>query len=482
MVTGGTDAAVHLAGGGRLTVGETGVLIAGRGRPAILVNEPGRAVIVIHGEVTGGSGARAAVDMTTGGGKVTLGTNGRIKTGGADNALWSDGVTEIVYEITSTTTTYQDDIMEKVDGAYRGAGIPDKITVAFVDEDGNRTGPTRDEPIVNGSPSPPGPGDEMPSSDDMTGDRDMMPPPSGFNCDGVNRCRLYAALPSALLAMNGLPTYGERVAAARDGNGGWARVDGADGEWKAKNSTQGNMAFDYRRYGVQAGVDLAMDGLGSFGMSVRGLQGSAEMTEAGGEVELSGVGAGVHGTAFLGEGFHVDAQAMATWYDVKVTSGENEKLADDAEGRGFAMGLEIGRRTDMGDGLAVTPAVGLTWSDVSLSFPDGGSDGMDQKVSVEDARSLVGRAGVRVETRTDGGPRLFGSVEVTHEFSDDRTAKISNETLKTTEARKTGVRVGFGGEHGWEDGRYALRGAAGYAARGSGNGEFDGGLSLAIRF
>ena len=55
-------------------------------------------------------------------------------------------------------------------------------------------------------------------------------------------------------------------------------------------------------------------------------------------------------------------------------------------------------------------------------------------------------------------------------------------TRKTTEARKTGVRVGFGGEHGWEDGRYALRGAAGYAARGSGNGEFDGGLSLAIRF
>ena len=63
--------------------------------------------------------------------------------------------------------------------------------------------------------------------------------------------------------MNGLPTYGERVSAARDGNGGWARVDGAGGEWKAKNSTQGNMAFDYRRYGVQAGVDLAMDEDGS---------------------------------------------------------------------------------------------------------------------------------------------------------------------------------------------------------------------------
>ena len=94
---------------------------------------------------------------------------------------------------------------------------------------------------------------------------------------------------------------------------------------------------------------------------------------------------------------------MATWYDVKVTSGKNAKLADDAEGRGFAMGLEIGRRTDMGDGLTVTPAVGLTWSDVSLSFtePPGMETGRGgSRVSIEDARSLVGRAGVRVEART----------------------------------------------------------------------------------
>ena len=53
-VTGGTDAAVHLVGGGRLTVGRMGKLMAGSSGRAILVNEPGRAVIVINGEVTGG--------------------------------------------------------------------------------------------------------------------------------------------------------------------------------------------------------------------------------------------------------------------------------------------------------------------------------------------------------------------------------------------------------------------------------------------
>ncbi len=307
------------------------------------------------------------------------------------------------------------------------------------------------------------------------------PSDADFACDGVDHCRLYEALPSALLAMNGLPTYGERMAAARDAAGGWARIDGAGGEWKAKSSTPStppNAAFDYRRYGVQAGVDFAVGGDGRFGVSVRGLRGSAEMAGSGGEIDLSGVGAGAHGTAFLGGGFHVDAQAMATWYDVKLTSGTNEVLKDGAKGLGLALGLEAGRRTEVGRGLTVTPGAGLAWSDVSLDF----TDAMGTPFSVEDAQSLEGRAGLRVEARMEDGLRLSGSVQATREFSDEKSAKASRESLKTTEAQKTGVRVGFGGSRSWEDGRYTLRADAGYAARGSGNGAFNGGVSLAYRF
>ena len=84
----------------------------------------------------------------------------------------------------------------------------------------------------------------------------------------------------------------------------------------------------------------------------------------------------------------------------------------------------------MGDGLAVTPAVGLTWSDVSLSFtePPGMDDGLRWGPGVDRGRAEPRRprrlaCGSR-RGRTDG-PRLFGSVEATHEFSDDRTAKFS---------------------------------------------------------
>ena len=92
MVEGGTDAAVHLVGGGRLTVGEGGKLMAGTSGRAILVNEPGRAVIVINGEVTGGTSANAAVDMT-GGGSVTVGPKGRINANDGTRSLKVDGAT-----------------------------------------------------------------------------------------------------------------------------------------------------------------------------------------------------------------------------------------------------------------------------------------------------------------------------------------------------------------------------------------------------
>ena len=81
-VTGGTDAAVHLSGGGALLIGEKSKVLAGSSGRAILVNDPGRSEIVIHGEVQGGAGARGAVD-TTGGGTITVGLTGMVIANGA---------------------------------------------------------------------------------------------------------------------------------------------------------------------------------------------------------------------------------------------------------------------------------------------------------------------------------------------------------------------------------------------------------------
>ncbi len=126
MVTGGTDAAVHLVGGGRLTVGETGVLVAGAGRPAILVNDPGRSVIRIDGEVRGSAGADAAVDLS-GGGSVTVGLNGRVRANGARRAIrGSDDQAIAVTLVTAGMARYREDAVEahqRMEGAYRPENV-----------------------------------------------------------------------------------------------------------------------------------------------------------------------------------------------------------------------------------------------------------------------------------------------------------------------------------------------------------------------
>ena len=145
MVTGGTDAAVHLVGGGTLTVGEMGKVHAGPSGRAILVNDPGRAVIRIDGEVRGGAGpeddpAPAAVHLT-GGGRVTVGPDGSVDANGAGKAIRGEGArTEVVVEVAASgttatgrryvaedgTTLYREgvqDVADRVSGGIDGDGI-----------------------------------------------------------------------------------------------------------------------------------------------------------------------------------------------------------------------------------------------------------------------------------------------------------------------------------------------------------------------
>ena len=137
---------------------------------------------------------------------------------------------------------------------------------------------------------PTGYGEELPIVDGNLPD-DLSPPfkerGMGLSCEDVEkegdrRCRLYEALPSMLLAMNGLPSYAERTAAARDGNGGWARVEMARGEWQAKKAETetmggGKLAYDHRRSVGRAGVDFLAGESARVGVSVHALRGKAEM-------------------------------------------------------------------------------------------------------------------------------------------------------------------------------------------------------------
>ena len=526
-VTGGTDAAVHLSGGGALIVGEKGKVHAGSSGRAILVNDPGRSEIVIHGEVRGGAGAPAAVDVT-GGGTVTVGLTGRVMANGAMRAIRANKATSddtrttrVVLHVVGNTEVdggvsreAADAALARVQGDFGGQGVANN-RVVFVPTDDD--GPTAEVVTValpagggrpdtsdlkSEKPQPPMTMPEKEEEDDEEEDerrpqpamkeeeQDRPRPPMpqrSFDCDMAeltdDRCRLYEALPSVLLAMNGLPTYEERLAAARSEAGGWARVETARGEWEADSSTRKGVAYDRARSGVRVGVDAAVGETGRVGVSAHGLRGSADMTRNGGKVELSGVGASVSGTAVVGAGVYIDAQAAATRYDVKLTSKTGTVLKDGAAGMGYALAVEAGRPVALTDSVTLTPRAGFVWSRVSLNdFVDSRSSRLTV-VSMEDAESLTGRAGVRAEVAPGGAGdlRMFGSAEATHEFSGDTETRVAGMSLKAS-PETTGARFALGVAHGWGEGRFALQASAAYATGGSGGDGFGGGLSLSMRF
>ena len=73
--------------------------------------------------------------------------------------------------------------------------------------------------------------------------------------DHEPRMRVYEALPSVVLGLNGVPGFRERMAAPRSAQGGWARVEALRGKWKAEASTAGKesgvgLEHRHRRHGI----------------------------------------------------------------------------------------------------------------------------------------------------------------------------------------------------------------------------------------
>ena len=499
-VMGGTDAAVHLSGGGFLTVGRTGQLLAGSSGRAILVNDPGPADVRIDGLVRGGTGARAAVDLT-GGGSVTIGLTGRVEANGAMSAIRGDEDTSVTLYAARLPREMQDWLSkqsadkaaERVDGLIVGAGTTATTFKEF--QDGVTTGHEATVPLTDGRPDTSGlrgavypdpPDMEESNGEDMGGsDRGASPPPARttFDCGGAmdGRCRLYAALPSFLLAMNGFADRDDRLTAARDANGAWARIDVADGRWTADSSTLPDLAYDRRRHGAQAGIDAEVADGARVGVSVHGFRGVAALSGAG-RAALSGMGMGVYAAAPAGGGFRLDARAAATWYDVDLTSAIHPRpLASGVSGTGQAVGVEVGRPVAAAPGVSLTPRVGLVWSRVSLDdFTD--SVGSRARVSMARAKSLRAGVGMTVEAALggSGNDRLFAAVDAMREFSAETETVVEGQALKAS-AEPTLVRFRLGGSFDL-DGRATLRAAAGYETGGGGNHAFSGGLTLAIRF
>ena len=289
--------------------------------------------------------------------------------------------------------------------------------------------------------------------------------------------RVYEALPSVLLGMERLSSHADRAAAPRGSNGAWARVDASRGSWEAAKSTNAGTEYDHRGFSFQAGVDAVVGEETRAGLSVHVRRATAKVSRNGGEIEARGAGVGLSATWSPGP-FFVDGQAAATLYDVDLKSSLRGRLKDDVGAQGLSAALEAGRMVPVADGVTVTPRARVAYSSLSLS---GFDDSVGERVSLDRGRSLTGRAGALAERVFGEGGRIFGSVDVEREFSAETRMSVAGTSFEAT-GEETRYMVGVGGEHGWEEGRFVLRGALGYAASGGGARDYGGRASLSMRF
>ncbi len=461
---------VTVAAGGRV---EGDVVDLGT-RPARVTTEAGSTVtgtIDVAGKgsavTVGGTAGRVRLDS---GGMVTVGADGRVT--GLEGEAITSAQGELVVELRQGAGETITQAFDRISGAMRDADGPE---VRYVTAGG--------DVVELGEP----------------GSRRSVPEGAndvGIVADGgvvvlksvhARRSRVYEALPSVLLGLNRPADFQARTSAPRADHGGWARVEAVRGRWKADASTSQKLSrsgvgleYDHRRSGLQAGMDVAAGEEGLLGVSLHHRQGTADVSH-GGEIELSGRGVGVSG-AWGRDGAYVDVQAEATWYEADFRSSLRGVLKQDAPGRGYALGVEAGRRFALAGapvGMVLTPRAGLVHSRVSVG---GFTDAVGARVSLEEGRSLRGRAGMAVEVEPGGssGNRLFGSLDVERELSKDRKVRVSGAELES-EADATWVRVGLNGSHSGREGRYALRGGVSWAASGASR-ELGGGVSFSLRF
>ncbi len=476
QVTGIEGVAVRNAAGALSVTVATGGRI--EGNVIDLGDRPARITVEAGSAVTGtidvaGKGSAVTVDGTVGrvrlddGGMVAIGEDGRVTDEGEAIASAQGDLTVVIDRGSEETQAAA--LVRGVRGKIVERG-GDGVPAILIGEEGEDARPV-------GAPG------TAASAPDGAYDLGVVADEDGVRLRPAYapRARVYEALPSVLLGLNGLPSADERLAAARGPRGTWGLLEVARGSRKAAESETG-AGYDHRRYGVRAGVELPVGEDGSaLGFSLHHRRGSASVPR-GGTIEVQGTGMGVYGMWRRGR-LYVDAEAAATRYEAALESASRGRLAEEVSSIGHALGLEAGHRFALrvpGAGeVTVTPRARLVRS--AVSAPDF-TDSVDARVSLDKSRRLTGRAGVAVESATLGDEgRLFGSVDVERAFERETRVSVSGTSL-ASKAEATRYLIGLGGVRDWSGGRYTVSGKVGYAAIGGGSREYGGGVSLTVRF
>lgn len=249
----------------------------------------------------------------------------------------------------------------------------------------------------------------------------------------------------------------------------WGRIEGSRNQSDpARSTAQAHRDTDLWK--LQTGFDFVVrqdDDLLVGGVTVSYGAASSEIGSpyGRGKIDVTGTGIGATVTWYGSNGFYVDGQAQAVFFDSDITSTTvGRKEVSGNGGNGLALSGETGWRYQFRNGFSLTPQMQLVWSRVDF---DSFTDPFGAQVSLRDGDSLRGRLGLSLDhetswTASDGTKsksHLYAIANLYNNFLNGPKTYVSNVVFQTRDERLW-VGVGIGGTYDWNGGRYALYGNA----------------------
>ena len=301
---------------------------------------------------------------------------------------------------------------------------------------------------------------------------------------------VYEAYPQALLGLNTLPTLQQRVgnrswlnagnpAPSNDGgaldlpsgasvsdSGAWARIEGVRNSIDPRSSTAGS-GFEQNTFKAQAGIDGPLHDSAN-GALLGGITGhyshgiiNTHSTHGDGRISTSGYGLGGTLTWYGYDGFYIDGQAQATWYESDLSSLlANRSLVSGNDAFGYAVSLEGGQRVAIRHGWSITPQAQLVYSHVDF---DNFVDAFGAPVSLDKGASLQSRLGLTLDREASwqdangktSRVHAYGIANLYYELLDGTRVDVDGQNFDFEKDRFWGG-LGVGGSHSWNDGAYTL--------------------------